>query len=177
MSDLRIVVSEENYEALEEGPLQSSPSWLSEAIARLGWTQVTARTALLQVTFADTGMPSAIPVTDGGEAAEQLPPLTSTNIAVDKITFSRGDLMLNVEVAAVSEHWAREWANANLQTGIPGPVPLGQGFASTSAALIDTGALLMRASWWSETTTVPDALANGVPNPMEQFLALDSSPA
>ncbi len=174
MSDPRLVVSDEEYEALGGSSPESSPPWLAEAIGRLGWTLGETRQALLKVTFADTGTPSTIPPIDGGEAAEQLPSAASASIPVDKLTFSRSDLTLDVEAADVSERWAREWANANVQTGIPGPVPLGRGFASTCSALIDMGSLLLRATWWSETSTVPETLASGAPNPAEQFLTLES---
>lgn len=177
MTDSRVVVADEEYEAPAGAAPESSPPWLNEAMGRLGWSLAEAKQAVLKVTFADAGSPSPIPTIDGGAVAEQLPSVASASIPVDKLSFTNADLLLDVEVADVSDQWAREWANANVQTGIPGPVPLGQGFASTSAALIDTGTLLLRATWWSQSSTVPALLANGTPNPAAQFLTLDPAAA
>jgi len=176
MSDQLPVVADEEYEAIatsEDGP---APSWLPEAVGQNGWTLERIDRSVLTVSFADGNATDLkMPRVGGLDAARDLPSIATADIPIERLSFSREELRMEVEVADVAEQWAREWADLNMETGSPEQVPLGQGFASPTAALIDTGQLLMRGSWWSETKTVPAALVSGTPSPVRELLTL--SPA
>jgi hypothetical protein len=143
------VISAEDYTDETPRAARESLRWLVDAFARLGWEIAGTGVASLRVEFVDGALVRHGPLAQivGQRAATALPVAGTVTIPVERMRLRRQAETLDVEIALTETEGASVWAKLVMREGDVQQVALGRGFVGGPTAVIDTGHLLIRATY------------------------------